>query len=113
MKVAIAGGGIIGLSIALELRGHGIEVVVIDKSSPGNEASIAAGGMLAPQKEAHAPGPYLELSLRSRTLWPAFAAKIAEQTGQPSSYLESGILLSAFSDNEVHSLDATAAWQKA
>ncbi len=113
MKVAIVGGGIIGLSCALELRTQLVEVVVFDRGEPGAEASIAAGGMLAPQSEAHAPGPFLDLCLRSRTIWPAFAARVAEQSGHPSSYLQSGILLAAFDDNEVHSIDATAAWQKA
>lgn len=113
MKVAIVGGGIIGLAIALELRRSAVEVVVFDKSAPGTEASRAAGGMLAPQKEAHGPGAFLELCLRSRTIWPAFAARVAELSGHPSTYLESGILLSAFNDAEVHWLDATAAWQRA
>ena len=112
MKVAIVGGGIIGLAAALELRGHGVEVTLFDPA-PGSEASTAAAGMLAPQKEADAPGPFLDLCLRSRTLWPAFAAKVAERTGRPSTYLESGILLSAFNDAEVHWLDATASWQRA
>lgn len=113
MKVSIVGGGIIGLSIALELRAAGIDVVVFDKHPHGTQTSLAAGGMLAPQKEAHAPGPFLDLCLRSRTLWPAFAAKVAQLSGQPSTYLESGILTAAFTDDEVHSLDATAAWQRA
>ena len=113
MKVAIIGGGIVGLATALELRAAGLEVTVFDKPSAGTQASLAAGGMLAPQKEAHAPGPFLDLCLRSRTIWPAFAARVATASGHPSSYLQSGILLSAFSDDEVHSLDATAAWQRA
>lgn len=113
MKVAIVGGGIIGLSIALELRSLAIETVVFDRPSRGIQTSLAAGGMLAPQKEAHAPGPFLDLCLRSRTIWPAFAAKVAQLSGMASTYLESGILTSAFTDDEVHALDATAAWQHA
>ncbi len=113
MKVAIIGGGIIGLAIALELRAQGVQTVVFDKSPHGSQTSLAAGGMLAPQKEAHAPGPFLDLCLRSRTIWPKFAAAIAERSGYPSSYLESGILTSAFTDDELHSLDATCAWQRA
>ncbi len=113
MKVAIVGGGIIGLSIALELRSHGVEVLVFDNSAHRAATSLAAGGMLAPQKEAHAPGPFLDLCLRSRTIWPPFAEKVAELSGHPSTYLESGILTSAFTDDEVHSLDATTAWQHA
>ena len=113
MRVAIVGGGVIGLSIALELRAHSVEVVVLDKAPHGTQTSLAAGGMLAPQKEAHAPGPFLDLCLRSRTIWPRFAGRIAELSGHASTYLESGILTSAFTDDELHALDATAAWQRA
>lgn len=113
MKAVIAGGGIIGLSIALELRSGGADVTVFDAPPPGTRASNAAGGMLAPQKEAHAPGPFLDACLMSRTIWPRFAAQVAEASGQPSTYRESGILTAAFTDDELHALDATAAWQKA
>ncbi len=113
MKTAIAGGGIIGLAIALELRTSGADVTVFDLPPAGTRASNAAGGMLAPQKEAHAPGPFLDALLMSRTLWPRFAAQVAEASGQPSSYLESGILTAAFTDDELHALDATRAWQTA
>lgn len=45
--VIIAGGGIIGLSLALELRRAGAAVVILDRGEPGREASYAAAGMLA------------------------------------------------------------------
>ncbi len=112
MKVAIIGGGVIGMSIALELRTSCVDVVVFNQPDR-QQTSIAAGGMLAPQKEAHAPGPFLDLCLRSRTLWPAFAERVAALSGQPSTYLESGILTSAFTDDELHALDSTFAWQRA
>ena len=46
-KVLIIGAGIIGLSIARELRKSGIRhVTIVEKSEPGLESSFAAGGML-------------------------------------------------------------------
>ena len=45
--VIIIGGGIIGLSLSLELRKNGASVLVIERGEPGREASYAAGGMLA------------------------------------------------------------------
>jgi glycine oxidase len=113
MKVAVVGAGVIGLSIALELRRLGLEVVVIDKSSPGSEASSAAAGMLAPQKEAHSPGPFLELALTSRAMWPSFAAQVAELSGHRSTYLPSGILAAAFNATELVALESRAQWQQA
>jgi glycine oxidase len=51
--VLVIGGGVIGLSIARELRTKGVKrVMVVDKGSAGGEASWAAAGMLAPQVEA-------------------------------------------------------------
>ena len=44
----VVGGGIIGLSLALELRRGGLSVMVIERGEPGREASYAAAGMLAP-----------------------------------------------------------------
>ena len=42
----IIGGGIIGISVALELRRTLPRVAVIERSQPGREASFAAAGML-------------------------------------------------------------------
>ena len=45
--VVIAGGGIVGVSLARELRKHGVRVLIVERSEPGREASYAAAGMLA------------------------------------------------------------------
>lgn len=44
--VVIAGAGIVGLSLAMELRRAGASVTVLDRGEPGHEASSAAAGML-------------------------------------------------------------------
>jgi glycine oxidase len=44
--VIIVGGGIIGLSLAIELHKRGAQVLVVERGEPGREASSAAGGML-------------------------------------------------------------------
>jgi len=46
-EICIAGAGIIGLSLALELHHRGASVAVLDQSTPLSEASSAAAGMLA------------------------------------------------------------------
>ena len=66
----IVGGGLIGCALAAELALRGLSVTVIEREEPGAEASGAAAGMLTPQAEAHAPGPFFDLALESRNLYP-------------------------------------------
>jgi glycine oxidase len=49
--VAIAGGGVIGGSIALELAQAGLRVAVFDRQQPGQEASWASAGIISPAPE--------------------------------------------------------------
>ncbi|MCP3137718.1 glycine oxidase ThiO [Pyxidicoccus xibeiensis] len=110
--VIIVGGGIMGCGIALRLRQAGARVTVLERSIPGAEASSAAAGILAPQMESDGPGPFLELCLRSRALYPAFAAELKELTGVDVAYRPCGVLKVAFSEADVHHLDSTVIWQR-
>lgn len=70
--VAVIGGGIIGLGIALEARKAGRSVVLIDPA-PATGATYAAAGMLAPVSELHyQEEDLLDLMLESSALWPEF-----------------------------------------
>lgn len=78
--ICIAGAGIIGLSLALELHGRGLRVSVLDRHQPLTEASVAAAGMLA----ANDPGnpPQLQpLSDLSIALYPAFLDRLHTLSG--------------------------------
>jgi glycine oxidase len=78
--VCIAGAGIIGLSLALELNHRGMAVTVFDRSAPLTEASTAAAGMLA-ANDPHNPielQPLADLSLR---LYPAFLDRLRVLSG--------------------------------
>jgi choline dehydrogenase-like flavoprotein len=57
--VIVAGAGIIGVSLALELRQRGATVLVLDRAEPGSEASSAAAGMLVSRWISAALGPLL------------------------------------------------------
>jgi|SRR5579871_456249 len=69
--ICIAGAGIIGLSLALELHERGARVTVLDRSTPLSEASTAAAGMLA-ARDPHDPLQLRPLSDLSLSLYPAF-----------------------------------------
>jgi glycine oxidase len=73
--VIIVGAGIIGVSLALELRERGASVLVLDRSEPGSEASSAAAGMLAPA-DPETPISLRPLAMASARMFPAFVQKL-------------------------------------
>ncbi len=79
--VAIAGGGIIGLSLGLELLRRGLTVTVVERGRAMNGASHAAAGMLAVH-DAQNPPELLPLSVRSRQLYPEFLQRVEELSGR-------------------------------
>jgi glycine oxidase len=78
--VAIAGAGIIGLSIALELHKRGARVVVLERDVVLAHASTAAAGMLAAE-DPHNPAALLPLSRYSVSLYPEYLRGIARLSG--------------------------------
>jgi glycine oxidase len=79
--VAIIGGGIIGLSLALGLRKGGFTVLIVERNEPGREASHAAAGMLA-QCDPHTPEKLRSLSMASFQLYPEFVHELEDESGQ-------------------------------
>ncbi|PTT58513.1 FAD-dependent oxidoreductase, partial [Arthrobacter sp. HMWF013] len=85
--VAVIGGGVVGHCIAWEARRSGRSVAVID-DAPGQGASWAAAGMLAPVSELHyQEEDLLELMLEASSLWPAFVAALAAAGAPDPGYL--------------------------
>jgi glycine oxidase len=78
--LCIAGAGIIGLSLALELQHRGVRVTVFDQGDPLAEASTAAAGMLA-VRDPENPPQLRRLSELSRALYPRFLDRIFDLTG--------------------------------
>jgi glycine oxidase len=81
-EVIVAGGGIIGLSTALELARHGFRVRVLEKGRAMSEASWAAAGMLSPHDPTHPPelARLAELSIR---LYPEYLSTVEGLSGRP------------------------------
>lgn len=78
--VIVAGGGVIGLSLAWELRKRGAAVLVVERGELGAEASCAAGGMLA-WCDPHLPQPVRGLARLSAEYYGEFVAEIEEASG--------------------------------
>lgn len=78
--VLIIGGGIIGVSLALELRKRGVSVRVLERGEPGREASHAGAGMLA-AKDPDTPEVLRELLLASSRMYPEWVRELEEESG--------------------------------
>ncbi|MGA7398666.1 MAG: glycine oxidase ThiO [Candidatus Sulfotelmatobacter sp.] len=78
--VIVIGGGIIGLSLALELRKKGASVLVVERGEPGREASYAAGGMLA-DSVIETPAALQPLASASARMYPEFVHELEVESG--------------------------------
>src|SRR3974377_1897923 len=90
--VVIAGGGLIGGSIALELAEAGLTVGLYDAREPGREASWGSAGMISPAAESTAMIPYVPISLGSVALYPEFIRRVEGATGRNVGYRKDGAL---------------------
>lgn len=105
-EVIIIGGGIIALSIAVELKLRGITVSVLSRNAR-EAASFAAAGMIAPQAEDIPPGPMLDLCLQSREMYASWTQKLEAIAGLKTGYWQCGILSPVYNSPQLsQKLDA-------
>ena len=78
LRLAVAGGGVLGLSIATLAARSGALVRVFEPRAQGDNASGVAAGMLAPALEAALDGEAADYPLlqQAYAAWPAFAAAL-------------------------------------
>ena len=107
----VVGGGLIGCGAAYELAKAGLTVAVVERGSPGCEASSAGAGMLAPQGESSAAGPWLSLALASKALYPDLAAELRDRTGVDVEYQTGGNLVCFLDEGDEAVGRAAHAWQ--
>ncbi len=88
----IAGAGIIGLSLAIELRKQGLRVLVVERGEPGREASWAAGGMLVGSELETLP-PLRPLAASSAGMYPEFVHELEDESGLKIDLRSEGTLL--------------------
>ena len=93
----IAGGGLVGASIALELARAGLRVAVFDPRPPGMESSWAGAGILSPAPENPGMLAAVPICKASLALYPEFVAAIEEICGQSCGFRPKGTLEALFS----------------
>src|SRR5882757_8995575 len=95
----IAGGGVIGGAIALELACAGLRVGIFDRQQPGQEASWASAGILSPAPESPQMIVMVPLGKASLALYPKFVAQVEEISGKSTGFRPKGTLEALFSDD--------------
>ena len=71
--VCVIGAGVMGASVAFHLSERGVEVVLVEKSIPGSEASGATAGTLGIQNKKLAVIP---MALRALDLWQGLSERL-------------------------------------
>jgi glycine oxidase len=89
--VIIVGGGIIGLSLAIEVRKQNARVLVVERGKPGREASRAAAGMLA-DAEIEDSSPLKTLASASARMYPEFVHELQDESGVHCDLRDQGTL---------------------
>jgi glycine oxidase len=78
--VIVAGGGIIGLSLARALRQQDARVLVVERGEPGREASSAAAGMLVDAEDETLPALRV-LATAGAQMYPEFVRELQDESG--------------------------------
>jgi len=105
MKIVIVGGGIIGCATALELAKAGCAVTLLERATPGAEASGAAAGLLAPLGES-ADTAFAKLAIESWRRYPEVVRDLRERTGIDVEYVTRGTIYPLATAEDVRAAEA-------
>ena len=83
MHVVVLGAGVIGAAVAEAIAARGASVAVLDMRAPGQGASQAAAGMLTPYIEADGNSTFLDLCIRSLSLYDEYVARLKQLLSGP------------------------------
>jgi glycine oxidase len=107
VNVTVVGAGVIGCAVAYELARRGARVHVADPRTPGQGATRASAGILAPYIEGHVSS-LLTLGVRSLALYDDFVERLSADAGVDLEYARCGTLQVAVADAEASRLAALA-----
>jgi len=112
-SAVVVGAGVIGATVAWSLVQAGYDVDVIDARSPGEGATRASAGVLAPFIEGAPASPLRALGHAGLELYDAFIAQLHRDSGQPVVYARGGTLEVALTTAEAERLGTESGllWQ--
>lgn len=103
----IAGGGLMGLLMARELRRAGASVALVERGVTGQESSWAGGGILSPLYPWRYPPPVTALVDWSQHHYPLLVQALVAETGVDSEWTQNGLLILDTAERE-----AAQVWAK-
>jgi glycine oxidase len=107
-QVIVVGAGVIGCAIAYELAKAGWAVTLLERATPGAEASGAAAGMLTTAGES-ADTVFHRLAIASWRLYPTVAQELRERTGIDVEHVTRGTIYPLFAIQDLRQAEARAA----
>ena len=107
-SVLVIGAGIVGCTVAYDLASQGARVEILEPRSPGQGATRASAGILAPDIEGHGSMLLRTLGRRSIALYDDFVAGLRADSGHEIFYQRNGTFDLAFSDEDVTRLQDLA-----
>jgi glycine oxidase len=105
----IAGGGLIGSAIALELARNDLRVALFDSQEPGHEASWASAGILSPAPENPGMISMVPIGTTSLAMYPEFIRDVEELSGIQTGYRAKGTVEALFSRHAREELNTIVA----
>jgi glycine oxidase len=112
-EIVVVGGGVIGLSAARTLSDAGASVTLVERDSPGQGASWAAAGMLAPTAEVDfEETELLGLGRESLGMYASFVERLEDETGYDVDYRADGTLVVGLDRDDSQQLDRLHAYRE-
>ena len=101
-EVAVIGGGIVGLAIALGLTRNGHQVVVLDESDIALRASQGNFGLVWVQGKGDTLPEYAAISRQSARLWRSLSDQLLDSTGIDIQLQQKGGLFFCMTEQELN-----------